>query len=115
MTWRPKRAFRVGAMRERITLQSLTETIDDHGQAIKSWANLDTNVPARYEPMTGNESIRDSQVEANVNTIFVIRYRNDLNVKMRVLYDSQTYGIVHVKRVEGGKRYIELHCKADVD
>lgn len=102
-------------MRYRIDIQELTETLDSYGQAIKSWSNLETNLPAKYEPFAGQETIRGDQVEAGVKAVFTIRYRNDLNSKMRVIFDGETYGIVHVKRVEGGKRYIELHCRANLD
>lgn len=112
MTWRPRGGFRVGKMRERITVQTPAETLDAAGQPIKSWADTYTNEPASYEPAAGTETIRGRQLEAGVTAVFVVRYRPGYTTELRVGFGSDTYGIVHVKRVEGGQRYIELHCKA---
>jgi len=115
MTWRPTRGFRVGKMRERINIQTPTEAIDSAGQPIKSWATTFENEPASYEPAAGTETIRGRQLEAGINAVFIIRYRSGLNTRQRVVFNSENYGIVHVKQIEGGRRYVELHCKANLD
>lgn len=109
--WRPRRGFRVGKMRERINIQqaSVTETT---GQPVRSWANLYASEPASFEPASGGETIRGRQVEANVSAVFIIHKRTGINTEMRVVHDSTNYGIVRVLPVEGGNRYIELHCRA---
>lgn len=111
MTWRPSR-FRVGAMRERITVQSLTVTISDAGDKAEAWANLYVNEPAIYDPASGSETLRGRQVEAGVNVVFITHYRTAYAPEQRVSYGGNTYGIVFVKPVEGGRRYVELHCRS---
>lgn len=114
MTWRPGRGFRVGAMRERINLQSATETVDDAGQTIRTWATTYTAEPAQRMPVRGGEGTRGRQVEAGIDEIFIVHFRDSVTPQMRLVHDSRNYGIVYVKPVEGGRRYLELFCKAVV-
>lgn len=112
MTWRPRGGFRVGKMRERVTIESAALSVDSAGQEIKTWSTLLSDEPASFEPAAGSETIRGRQLEDGVNAIFLVRYRSGYSPKQRVIFGSDTYGIVHVKRVQGGYRYLELHCKA---
>jgi SPP1 family predicted phage head-tail adaptor len=111
MTWR-SRGFRLGSMRERITVQTATETLDAAGQSIRSWTSTLTGEPAAYEPVSGGETIRGRQVEAGVTAIFTVRFRTGYTSTQRVTHGSGTYGILYVHPVEGGRRFIDLHCKA---
>lgn len=112
MNWRPQRGFRVGAMRERVDVQSLTISVSDAGDRSESWADTFSCEPASIDPVSGGETLRGRQVEAGINVIFTVRYRSEYVPEMRVAYNSTNYGIVYVRPVEGGRRYIELFCKA---
>lgn len=114
MSWRPTRGFRVGAMRERVQIQSASESADLAGQVIRTWSTTYANEPAQRMPVRGGESLRGRQVEAGIDEIFVTRFHADIVPQMRVVFDSRNYGIVYVNPVEGGRRYLELHCKANV-
>lgn len=111
MTWRPQQ-FRTGAMRERINIQTATNSVDSAGQSIPTWATTYANEPAKFEPTSGGENPRGKQVEAGIAAIFTVHYRSNYVPTMRVVHGSTTYGIVYVKPVEGGKRYAELWCKS---
>ena len=117
MTWRP-RGFRtgtgIGAMRQRINIQTSTDTVDSAGQPIRSWSTTFTNEPAQRLPVRGGESLRGRQVEAGIDEIFVVHMRETITPQMRVVFDARNYGIVYVNPVEGGRRYLELMCKAVV-
>lgn len=114
MTWRPQRGFRVGAMRERVTIKTATDAVDTVGQSIRTWAATYTDEPASWEPVSGQETSRGKQVEAGITDIFLIHYRQNIVPQMQVVFGTKTYGIVYVKQIEGGRRYIELQCKATV-
>lgn len=114
MTWRPRRGFRVGAMRERVNLQTATETVDAAGQVNRTWATTYLSEPAQRVPMRGGEGMRGRQVEAGIEEVFVIHFRENVTPQMRLVHDSRNYGIVYVEPVEGGRRYLELQCKAVV-
>ena len=115
MTWRPTRTgFRLGAMRERIDLQTPTSTLDDAGQPIRSWATTYSQEPAQRVPLRGKESLRGGQVQADVDEIFVIHYRDSITTQMRVVHNTRNYGIVYAEPVEGGNRFLLLAVKANV-
>ena len=108
-TWRAN-SLRVGAMRERITIQTPTETVDSIGQTNRTWAALYSNEPARYDPISGGETLRGKQVEAGVTAVFTIHKRDSITSTMRVVHGSTTYGISYINPVDGGNRYLELRC-----
>lgn len=110
-SWRAN-SLRIGAMRERITIQSATESVDTAGQTNRTWSATYEDEPARIDPVSGGETLRGKQVQAGVTAIFTIHKRDGLDTKMRVLHNSTYYGIVYVNFVDGGLRYVELHCKA---
>lgn len=114
MTWRPARGFRLGAMRERVQIQTATESVDSAGQTIRTWATTFANEPAQIMPVRGGEGLRGRQVEAGIDEIFVIHFRETVTPQMRLVHGSRTYGIVYVNPVEGGRRYLEVSCKAVV-
>ena len=109
--WRAN-GLRVGAMRERVTIQRIEETVDEIGQTNRSWVDVYTGEPARYEPISGGETLRGKQVEAGVVAVFTIHARDGIESTMRVQHGSKLYGIAYVNQVDGGSRYIELRCQA---
>lgn len=111
--WRPTR-HRIGKMRERITVQSATVDAST-GETIRTWSNLYASEPAAYDPASGGETVRGRQVEANINAVFTVHYRSDYSTEYRVTYGGNAYGIVSVLPVQGGRRYLELHCKSIAD
>ena len=110
MTWRQKQ-FRLGAMRERINIQTATETTSDAGDVERTWATTYANEPAKFEPTSGGETLRGKQVEAGISAVFTVHYRSTYTPEMQVVHGSNAYGIVYVRPVEGGRRYSELWCK----
>lgn len=112
MTWRPAGGFRVGAMRERITIDSLTITVTDAGDRVETWTAIHSNEPAAFESTRGGETLRGRQVEAGVDVIFTVHHRTTFAPEQRVRHNGLTYGIVYVRPVEGGRRYCELYCKS---
>lgn len=110
MTWRPTR-FRLGAMRERITVRTSTQD-ESTGQPIRSWATLYASEPAQWTPTSGGETVRGQSVEAGISAIATVHFRPDYRPEHQVVYNGNVYGVVYVKNVEGGRRYIELHLKS---
>ncbi|MCA9130753.1 MAG: phage head closure protein [Planctomycetales bacterium] len=112
MSFRGRRRERIAAMRERIDVETAT-TDESSGQPIRTWSTTLSGEPAQWTPTAGTESIRGRQVEAGIAAIFTVHHRDNVyTVEQRIAHNSQYYGIVYIKPVEGGRRYIELHCKA---
>lgn len=103
---------RVGALRQRCTIQQPTETLDAAGQPVVSWTNYVVNEPCDYMPTGGLESMRGRQLEAGTRAIFRVRWRSGYTTKMSVTYDGERYGITAVNPEEGLRRYIQLVCAA---
>ncbi len=114
MSWRSSRRDRMAQMRERINVQ--TATVDEStGQPIRTWSTTYSNEPAQWTPTAGAEVVRGRQVEAGISAVFTVNFRdNAYTPEMRIQHGSQYYGIVYVKPIDGGRRYIELHCKGVV-
>ena len=112
MRGRPS-GFSVGLMRDSITIQSVTETVDSAGQPVVSYTNTHANIPASYEYISGGETMRGKQVEAGVVAIFTTRNIEDLVPTQRIVHSSGSYGLVHVRPVDGRERYLELHARKE--
>lgn len=104
--------FSASSMRERINIQTSTDSVDDAGQPIRTWTTTYLSEPAQYTPTSGGETLRGRQIEAGIAAVFTVHRRDSIVPQMRIVYDSTNYGIVHVRPVEGGRRYLELECKA---
>lgn len=110
MTFRPRTNFSVGRMRERIDIETGTDSSTD-GQPNPTWAATFSNVPAQFTPTTGGETISGQMVQANISAVFTVRHQDGYKPTQRVKHGTQYYGIVYIKPVDGGRRYVQLHCK----
>jgi head-tail adaptor len=100
------------SLHHRIDVQTAT-TDATSGQPIRTWLTTYSQEPAQWTPTAGTESIRGRQVEAGISGYFTVNYRDGYSVEQRVLHQGLYYGIVYAKPVNGGRRYIELHVKAE--
>ncbi len=113
MTWRP-RGFRLGKMRERISIQEVREYVDDYGDRREGPKDILQKEPASYLQVRGGEVIRGRTIDSGIDALFEIHYNEKIIPQMQVVFEGKTFGIVEAKPVEGGKRYLELYCKAVV-
>lgn len=107
MKWRPR--TRLGKLRERIVIQRARTDIST-GQPERTWEVHLNSVPASYDPVTGSETTRGRQVEANVKAVFTVHKTGEIKTTDRVLFDGNTWGIVAIVPFAGGERYLEIHC-----
>ncbi len=96
-------------MRYRITLQFPSDGVDDYGNAMDSWQDLAT-VWADIVPMSGREYLTASQATSETTFKIYIRYIENVNAKMRILYNNKIFEILAVL---GDKRsgMLTLMCK----
>ncbi|RMG81347.1 MAG: head-tail adaptor protein [Chloroflexi bacterium] len=102
---------RIGELDRKVTLQSRTDTVDDYGGHVVSWADID-EVWAKVVWGPGSERELDSDVLRGVSDVtFVIRYRSDArDRRMRVVYDGSYFDVKGIAEL-GRKRFLELRCK----
>jgi SPP1 family predicted phage head-tail adaptor len=102
----------IGERRHRVVFQRATVTQDAFGEPDQSWASLCTSW-ALVQPLKGAEKFAAMQVQADVDTRIVTRYRSelsDLGPKDRATWDGHTYDIKAVIRRD--HRDIELEILA---
>jgi SPP1 family predicted phage head-tail adaptor len=84
-----------GKYRHKVTIQQKGTTRDTDGSIIEGWANLTSN-PTVYDqirPLNTREIFQAQQFYADANFEIVMRYRNDINETMRVIYGDRVFEI----------------------
>lgn len=104
--------LRVGALRQRCTIQTATETQDSAGQPVVSYTDYVVDEPCQFLPTDGVEIMRGRQLVSNVKATFRVRYRDGYTPTMSILFNGNRYGITNINQVDGLRRYIELTCKS---
>lgn len=99
----------------RITIQTFTEVQSNTGQPVKTWADLTTtpDMWAEVMPPTGREQFESQQVNATAETTFRVRYRSDLNVEMRVVYETTPYDIQALTEI-GRQSRLDIRAAARI-
>ena len=102
-------SVQVGKLDRRITIQEPVYGINDHNEkVISSWSTVET-VWAKAEQRQGSEVVDADRLTYYETTIFTIRYRSDLNVRMRIIWDSVPYRIFSiVEHKSSRKGYLEI-------
>lgn len=84
--------MRSGRLRHKVTVEQVTETIDEFGQAIKSWSTF-AQPFAAIEPVSGREYFAAQQVDSEVTVKITMRYLSGLTTKMRISWGGKIYNI----------------------
>lgn len=81
-----------------------------NGESVPAWSLLDT-VYAQKLDIRAREFFAGQQVQGDVNTRFRIRWRDDVTVLDRIIYNGLTYDIQQVSEI-GRREGLELFCRA---
>ena len=109
-------ALRAGELRNRIVIEEPREEQDDYGEPVKKWAELPGGRAwAKKEDLSGRELFQAQQVNAQVSTLFTLRYRSDVDARMRVVYKDSLYSIVSVQDPDGRREKLLLLCSGSVN
>lgn len=100
----------IGKMDRRITFQHevLAENVSNEDEQT-GWQDLSINpdVWANVEDKSGTEEFKADQLKDVLISQFIIRYRSDLNAKMRISYNGRFYDIQSFLEM-GRKRFIKI-------
>lgn len=103
---------RVGTLDREITIiQRVISTGTSNEDKITSWEEIDTdsNINARKIEEGGGTSVTADRVTHSKQTSWIIRYRDDLTVQMRIVWDTKVYEILNIAESdEGRKRYMNV-------
>lgn len=97
-------------MDARVTLQEPTVTQGAAGQSIQTWRDVWT-VWAERRDARGRETFEAMSRQAEMETLFTIRYREGIIPSWRLLHDGLTWDIRSVGMV-GRREGMELRCTA---
>lgn len=89
--------IRAGELRDRITLQTPSESRDATGGVSKSWSAIASNIHAKLMPFTSRERVTADQVIGEATHRVFIRYSSDVagvTSKDRVLFGSRVFEIL---------------------
>ena len=107
---------RAGRLDQIIQLQRFITVEDEMGQAVKTWTQY-AEIWAGIEPSKSTESFREDQLNSRIDAVIVMRYRNDVDMKHRVLHKDRggrvrTYELIGEVPSHSGRGYSELKFNA---
>src|SRR6478609_1828435 len=100
----------IGPLDRRITFQQKVFGTDESNQKlITGWEDIDDNpeVWASVDEVSGTEVIQANQLNGLETASFIIRYRTDLTVENRIVYDGFYWDIHSILQV-GRKRFLRI-------
>jgi len=107
--------MRAGKLDRRLTIRRLTETgRNNYNEPIVDWADVAT-VWAQQRPERGSERVAASQLAGTSVMTFHIRYRADVTVKDRLVYEGRKYEIIAPPREIGRRVVTEIDAIARAD
>lgn len=89
--------MRTGKLDQRVTLQTLTESRNEYGELIKTYADADT-VWADVISRKGDESFEASRMQSNKQIKIKMRYRSDVTTEYKIKWMDQSYNVIDVDR-----------------
>jgi SPP1 family predicted phage head-tail adaptor len=101
------RGIRIGELDRRITFQEKVIQENEYNEDKTSdWQDIPVNptVSASARPLVGAESLEADKVTYREITVFLIRYRNDLNVKLSLLFEGVRYNITSIIEPAGYRK-----------
>lgn len=102
--------MRIGPLRQRVTLQTLSESADSYGQLQQSWVSAG-EYWAQIRPLAGKEAILAAQLRPDATHAVTLRYGvATITPAMRLLFDSRVFNIVSVLNRDERDRALDLLC-----
>jgi SPP1 family predicted phage head-tail adaptor len=105
----------IGSFDKRVTFQQKIVGTDASNQEKPlGWENIPSNatVWAHVEENSGSEVFQADQLHGlTVATIF-IRYRTDLSIQNRAVYNGKNYDIHAITEWGGRRNYLKLTCES---
>tara|TARA_R100000655_G_scaffold99311_1_gene143113 strand:+ start:162 stop:482 length:321 start_codon:yes stop_codon:yes gene_type:complete len=102
--------MRAGALRHRLIIQSVGNTLDDYGDLSNSYSNVAT-VWGSISPISGGEQEIADEITGVVTHRVKIRYKSGVTCQDRISYNSRTFQIESVRNWDERNIFLELLCK----
>lgn len=108
--------MRAGRFRHKLILQRKVLVQDETtGALTETWSDV-ANIWGGVEPLSAKEFIAANSVHSKVSARIVIRYRNDIDASMRILFDNKIFNIEGIlPDNKSGREYITLPVSEGVN
>lgn len=106
-----------GALDRLITIEHPVMIQNEYGEEEKQWQEFYElpHVWAEKVDLNGRELYEAQQLNSEVTTQFRLRYRADLDARMRVACDDVLYSVKAVLEGDGRRRWTLLMCARSVN
>ena len=98
-----------GALRQKVVIETKTESRDSYGQVDESWETLGS-VWADVRPRSGSEFYAADQVHSNITHLVELRHHPGLTSSMRLRFDGRTLNVGAVMDIDGRRRRTQALC-----
>ena len=99
----------IGDRRRQVALQSRSDTLDDYGQRVRTWATV-ANIMAHVEPLYGRELEAARATMQQVTHRITIRYRTNIAAQMRFVYAGRYFNINAIMDTDTRHRELQVLC-----
>ncbi|WP_077838996.1 phage head closure protein [Clostridium beijerinckii] len=97
----------IGDLRHRITFQKFTTVVNENGFEEEAWQDYKT-VWASVSNLSGREYYQAAAIQAEKTVKFLIRYIEDIDTSIRILFKDKQYNITSIDNVKYSNKYIEI-------
>lgn len=104
----PQQKFKIGAMKNYISLQYRTVTRDASGSEIETWTT-ESQIYASIESLSGREYFAAQQNQAEIDTKIIMRYLRNVTADKRILYGNRIFEIKAVL-TDNNRMFTQLMC-----
>jgi SPP1 family predicted phage head-tail adaptor len=106
------KGHRIGALRHRVTLESVVRLADGGGGAHVSWLPV-AEIWAGIMPVSGSEIVSGEAVSGRVSHEIFIRHRAGVEPAMRFRYGARLFEIVAVMDRDERRRLLRCLCREE--
>jgi SPP1 family predicted phage head-tail adaptor len=99
-----------GRLRHRVTIQQFVQGSDDIiGGTIDTWEDI-TTIWAKVTPLSSKDVLISQQLKNDATHQVEIRYRSDINAKMRLIYRGRILDNISIRDIDELRKEIRLLC-----
>lgn len=107
------KAIDPGQLNQRVQLQTRSTGTDALGQANSAWVTV-ASLWAQALPLRGREFFAAAQVQQEHAVKFTLRWRADITLTARIVWQGQPYDITGVTQLGGQRVWVEVIAMAGV-
>ena len=103
-----------GSMKQRVSIQSQSTTLDGYGEPANTWTT-DSTVWASIIPLSGTEQQVAEGTTGIISHRVVMRYNTDASPQKRLLFGAKVLGIESVINTNEADIELQLLCREEVN